>query len=186
VTSLGGVGITDMTGCIGTFIAAPGDQIDNLLVNGGFEFAGASNGVPAGWQLKNITGDKRACNKPTKTFSPYGNCAFQYKGAAGEAAMISQNVDLTGLTFAALEELRLYAMADGNKPGSKLKITLIASYGDQPPNKAAITFSGNAPALTAQSQILTLSSASVTKLSVKVKHTSTSGKFILDRVYLTR
>jgi hypothetical protein len=186
VTSLGGVGITDMTGCTGTFTAAPGDQIDNLLFNGGFEFAGASNAVPAGWTLKKITGDKRACSTPTKTISSYGKCAMQFKGGAGEAATITQSADLTGLTFTALEELRLYAMGDGSTATSKLKITLTASYSDQPANKAAITFSGNASALTAQSQILTLSSANVTKLSVKIVHTSPSGKFLLDRVYLTR
>lgn len=186
VTSLGGVGISDMTGCTGTFTAAAGDQIDNLLINGGFEFAGTSGAAPAGWTLKKITGDKRACNKPAKTITPYGRCAMEFKGGAGEAATISQNADLTGLTFNALDELRLYAMGRGTKSNSKLKIVLKASYSDQPTNKAAITFSGNAPALTPQSQILILSSANVTKLSVKINHISPSGKFTLDRVYLTR
>jgi len=186
-TSLGGVSITDMTGCDdGTLIPAAGDQLGNLLVNGGFEFAGATAGKPSGWTLKTITGDKRACNTAIKTLTPYGKCLMQFTGSATEKATLSQIVDLTGLTFVAAEELRLYAMGDGSSSASKLKITVTATYSDQPANKAILNFTGNQTGLTGQSQILTLTSAAVTKITVQIQHTSKSGKFLLDRVYLTR
>jgi hypothetical protein len=185
-TSLGGIGITDMSDCFGTFIPAVGDQIDNLLVNGGFEGAGTSAAKPAGWTLKNITGDKRSCNTTTKTFTAFGKCGMIFKGGLSENATLTQNVDLTGLTFASNDELRLYAMGDGSSAKSKLKLTVTAIYGDQPKNKAVIMFSGNHPALTAQSQILTLTSGNLTKLTVQIQHTGTAGNFALDRVYLTR
>lgn len=185
-TSLGGVGISDMNGCDGTFIPAASDQIDNLLVNGGFEVAGTAAGKPAGWTLKTITGDKRACNTTIKTLTPYGKCVMSFKGGSGENANISQNVDLTGLTFSTGEELRLYAMADGSSGASKLKLTVTAFYTDQPKNKTILSFNGNHPALTAQSQILTLTSGNVSKITVQIQHTSTGGTILLDRVYLTR
>lgn len=185
-TSLGGVSITDISGANGTFVPHPTDQIDNLLANGGFEGVGPSESKPDGWTLTNLAGDKRTCNTATKTVSPYGRCAFSFSGGPGEAAQISQNADLTGLTFSASEVLTLYAMADGSTATSKVKLTLKASYSDQPSNKTSITFTGNHPALTSQTQILTLTSANVTKLNLKIVHTSPSGKLTLDRVFLTR
>jgi hypothetical protein len=185
--SLGGVAISDMSGCTGTFTPAAGDLLGNLLNNGGFEYAGANAASPLDWTLKNISGDKRACNKVgKKPVTPYGSCAMQFAGGAGESAKLIQNADLTGLVFSPGDELRLYAMGDGAATTSKLKITLKASYTDQPTNKTAITFTGNPSALLAQSQILTLLSGNVSKLNVQIAHSSPSGKFILDRVYLTR
>lgn len=189
VTSLGGVSITDMSGCIGTFIRAPGDLIGNLLVNGGFETAGATKKQAAGWTLKQGSGDARACNKPNKpnkAVTTYGQCAFQFKGGPGETATLVQNVNLTGLTFTANEILTIYAMGDGSSAASKLKVIVKAAYSDQPKTKSAFNINGNHPKLTSQSQILQLASANVTKLTVQIKHTSTSGKYILDRVFLVR
>ncbi len=185
-TSLGGVSITDTSGASGTFIPHSGDLIDNLLANGGFEGVGISESKPDGWTLTNMSGDKRTCNSLSKTVTPYGRCAMVFKGGAGEVAQISQNADLTGLTFSASEILTLYAMADGSNATSKVKLTLKASYSDQPSNKTSITFTGDHPALTGQSQILTLTSANVTKLKLTILHSSPSGKLTLDRVFLTR
>jgi hypothetical protein len=186
VTSGGGVGITNMSGCDGTFVPAAGDQIGNLLRNGGFEFAGAAAIVPANWTRKNLVGDRRICNTTAKTFTPFGKCVLQFTGSTGENAILTQSIDLTSLVFSAGQELRIWAMGDGSKPTSKLAVTLTAQYTDQPANKATVIFSGNHTGLTLQSQILTLASANVSKLTVQLRHTSPSGKFLLDRVYVTR
>lgn len=184
--SLGGVFITDMTGCTGDFTPADGDLIDNLVNNGGFEFEGATPALPAGWNFTNVTGDRRSCNSPTVTFTPYGNCLMRFKGGAGESATLTQNIDLTGLTFTSGEELRLTAFGDGANGNSFLRIRIIARYSDQPRNQSTVVFSGNQTGLTRASQVITLSSANVTRLTVQVTHLSPGAKFFLDRVYLTR
>lgn len=184
--SLGGVFITDTSGCTGNFTPADGDLIDNLVNNGGFEFQAATPALPAGWNVANLTGDRRSCNYLTVTFTPYGNCLMRFKGGAGESATLTQNIDLTGLTFSADEELRLTAFGDGANANSFLRIRIIARYSDQPRNQSTVVFSGNQTGLTRASQVITLSSANVTRLTVQITHLSPGAKFFLDRVYLTR
>lgn len=53
-----------------------------MIVNGGFEVAGASNGEAANWDSRDLlNGDKRRCDKPDKGkfFSYDGECAFRFK-----------------------------------------------------------------------------------------------------------
>lgn len=184
--SLGGVFITDMSGCAGNFTPASGDLTNNLLVNGGFEFAGATAKIPANWTSSKLTGDNRVCNSVTTTLTPYGNCLMQFKGGTGEAATLKQDIDLTDLTFTVGEELRLTAFGDGANAKSRLRIKVIATYNDQPKNQSAILFTGNHAGLTRATQLITLSSGNLSKLTVQITHLSTGGKFLLDRVYLTR
>ncbi|MCU0464328.1 MAG: hypothetical protein MUF38_07135, partial [Anaerolineae bacterium] len=168
--SLGGVFITNMSGCTASFTPAEGDLIGNLVHNGGFESEGATPALPSGWNFTNVTGDRRSCNSPTVTFTPYGNCLMRFKGGAGESATLTQNIDLTGLTFAADEELRLTAFGDGANGNSFLRIRIIARYSDAPKNQSTVVFSGNQTGLTRASQVITLSSANVTRLTVQVTH----------------
>lgn len=184
--SLGGVFITDTSGCTGSFTPAEGDLIDNLVANGGFEFQGTAPNLPAGWNVAKLTGDRRFCNSPTVTLTPYGNCLMRFKGSAGEAATLTQNINLTGLTFTAGEELRLTAFGDGANANSRLRIQVIVRYADQPNNQVSLLFTGNHTGLTRASQVITLSSASVTGITVRITHLSPGGRFLLDRVYLTR
>jgi hypothetical protein len=184
--SLGGVFITDMSGCTGNFTPAESDLLGNLVANGGFEFQGTAPNRPAGWNVAKLTDDRRFCNSPTVTLTPYGNCLMRFRGSAGESATLTQQIDLTGLTFSAGEELRLTAFGDGANAKSRLRIRVIVRYADQPNNQVSLLFTGNHTGLTRASQVITLSSASVTRITVQITHLSPGGRFLLDRVYLTR
>jgi hypothetical protein len=184
--SLGGVFITDMSDCTGSFTPADGDLLDNLVANGGFEFERATPALPAGWSVANRTGDRRACNSPNFTLTPYGNCLMRFRGGMDEAATLTQQVDLTGLTFTAGDELLLTAFGDGDNANSRLQVRAIVRYADQPGNEALLDFTGNHAGLTRASQAITLSSAKVTGITVRITHLSPGGRFLLDRVYLTR
>lgn len=184
--SLGGVFITDTSDCTGNFTPAEGDLLGNLVANGGFEFQGTAPNLPAGWNVAKLTGDRRFCNSLTVTLTPYGNCLMRFSGSAGEAATLTQNIDLTGLTFTAGEELRLTAFGDGANANSRLRIRVTVRYADQPNNQVSLLFTGNHTGLTRASQVITLSSASVTHITVRLTHLSPGGRFLLDRVYLTQ
>lgn len=184
--SLGEVFITDTSGCTGNFTPAESDLLGNLVANGGFEFQGTAPKFPAGWNVAKLTGDRRFCNSLTVTLTPYGNCLMRFSGSAGEAATLTQNIDLTGLTFTAGEELRLTAFGDGANANSRLRIRVTVRYADQPNNQVSLLFTGNHTGLTRASQVITLSSASVTSITVRITHLSPGGRFLLERVYLTR
>lgn len=185
-SSLGGVFITDMSGCTGSFTPAAGDLLDNLAANGGFEFERGSPARPAGWNVAKLTGDRRACNSPTATLTPFGNCLMRFRGRTGEAATLTQSIDLTGLSFTAGEQLLLTAFGDGDNANSLLRIQVTARYTDQPSDQVSLDFAGNPTGLTRASQAITLSSANVTDITVRATHLSPAGRFLLDRVYLTR
>jgi hypothetical protein len=185
-SSLGGVFITDMSGCTGSFTPAEGDLLDNLVANGGFESGRATPAFPAAWNFAKLSGDRRACNSPTVTLTPYGNCLLRFRGGTGEAATLTQQIDLTGLSFTAGEKLRLTAFGDGQNDSSDLRIRVLVSYADQPSEQASLGFTGNHAGLTRASQDITLASANVTGISVQITHLSPDGRFLLDRVYLTR
>lgn len=184
--SLGGVFITDMSGCTGPFTPAEGDLLDNLVANGGFEFGRSTPALPAGWNVARLTGDRRACNSPTSTLTPYGNCLMRFRGGTGEAATLTQQIDLTGLAFTAGEKLRLTAFGDGHNDNSELRIRATVSYADRPADQVSLAFTGNHAGLTRASQVISLASGSVTGITVQITHLSPAGRFLLDRVYLTR
>jgi predicted outer membrane repeat protein len=155
----------------------PTDVYENLLTNGGFEQAGATNKIPAGWAVK-APGAVRACNKTGKSAS--GVCALKLTSTG----RIQQSVDLTGLTFGATDVLKLFAEGLG-KAGSKASVKVIVTYGDGTPKDTdKITFNG-AGASTGYDtadNLLPLNSGDVSKIVVKIANIS--GTVYLDRVYL--
>ncbi|MBK9125527.1 MAG: hypothetical protein IPM16_20710 [Chloroflexi bacterium] len=182
--SLGGNAISDTSGC--NYVAHPTDRIDNLLDNGGFEFAAGDPAVPDAWTPVNLTGDKRKCNTSAKTFTDYGRCALVFKGGPGESAQFTQDVDLLTHTFSAGEVLELYAMGWGGPAGSVV-VQAKATYADPllAATKAKLVLQGSAVAVE-DVNALALTDGDLTQLTVKVKHKSPSGKMMVDRVYLTR
>lgn len=74
----------------------------NFLVNGSFEQYNAQTFLPGGWNVQRVVNDRIRCNglRPNgqpRLFSHSGACAFQFVGAAGRNALLSQDVDTEGL-----------------------------------------------------------------------------------------
>lgn len=95
---------------------------DEKLMNGGFE-----NGA-AGWTVKNKTGDKVKCG--TATRPPQGNgsnCAFVFKGGAGEKASLSQTFTVRFELGNAMR-LRLATRTTGAAGKLIAKVRIVGDY----------------------------------------------------------
>ncbi len=155
-----------------------------LLTDGGFE----SNA--AGWNIKNPTGDKVKCNKPekSKVFAHTGNCAFMFKGSAGENAKIQQTIT-SGVNAGDSLAFSGYVNARG-AVSSKVKI--VVKYADGVTPKSKITVNINAvtggvyiPLNSFQPMLTTTVTAPIDKIKVVVKNNSTKGKVFYDALSLT-
>jgi hypothetical protein len=179
-TLVGGAPEADGEGGV-TIYSDPALQPVELLVDGGFEVSAA------GWEIKNATGDKVKCNKPTKTVAYAGNCAWRFKSAAGENAKIQQ-IMTSGVASGDTLELNGYVSATG-AVDSKVKV--VVKYVDTTLPKSKITvevvsqtagyvgLSGFQPVLSAD--VI----APIDKIKVMVKNSGASGKVFYDSLSLT-
>jgi hypothetical protein len=158
-----------------------------LLENGGFE---AQDLTP--WTIKNATGDKLKCNKdkdgngiPDKIVAHTGDCAFMFKGFAGENSKLSQTVDLTGLPFASGDTLQLNVFVKGSSAATTARIKLRVKYTDETPtgklNVDILQTADYAPL----SGSLDVESAAVGKIKFQIDHKGASGKVYIDDAALT-
>jgi hypothetical protein len=95
---------------------------DEKLMNGGFE-----NGA-AGWTVRNLSGDKAKCG--TASLPPQGNgsnCAFVFKGGAGEKASLSQTFSVRFESGNSLR-LRLTTRTTGAAGKLKAKVRIEGDY----------------------------------------------------------
>ena len=152
-----------------------------LLTDGGFE----NNAT--GWTVKNATGDKVKCNKPTKTFAYSGNCAWRFKGGPGENAKIQQIIT-SGVTSGDVLKLGGYVNAGGAVSG-KLKLVVTYADGVTPKGKLTINLtsptSGYVPLSSLQPALTVNVAAPVEKIKLMVTNSSTSGKVYYDALSLT-
>jgi hypothetical protein len=162
-----------------------------LLVNGGFEALDANNKPDiTPWVVKNGIGDKAKCNKDKdgdgtidKIVANTGNCAFRFKGGAGENSKLQQNVDLTGLTPAVGDALNFSAWVNaGDTPALKAKVRVKYSDGTEKGKINVDVVAGSAYVEITGST--TLASTAIDKISVAFKNKATSGKSLVDDVSL--
>jgi subtilisin-like proprotein convertase family protein len=163
----------------------PGGQTE-LVQNGGFEKINPATGKPdiSPWVVKNSTGDKVVCNKPGKPpFANSGNCAFRFKGNPGEASVLNQNLNLSGLSPQVGDVIDVLMFM--NVPVSSIgKIKMVVKYGDGTP---ASKLTG-APLLTegyiAYGGDITggLASSNVAKMKFAINNRSTAGKIYFDDI----
>jgi hypothetical protein len=171
----------------------------NLIVNGGFESQDAE-GKPVldPWTPKNVAGDKIKCNKDKdgdgtidKIVAFAGNCAFQFKGAAGENSKIQQSPAFAGLvnqgdtlTFSLYANTKLPAA--GKIAAVKIKyVEADAGAGGEGKDKIEIVL--NAPTANENYELFSGSlvvDGTINKLKVQVRNKNTSGKFFVDEVML--
>lgn len=154
---------------------------DSLIQNTGFEISDL-----AAWNVKNATGDKVKC-KPEKARS--GNCAFMFKGGAGENSSLQQTITPllgreTAAIFTAGDILNLSMFVNG-KGSTQGKVKLKVKYADGTP---ADKLTANLPTTGAYEPItdtLTLTGSNVSSIKLQIKHQSASGKTFIDDVILT-
>ncbi|MBK9125528.1 MAG: hypothetical protein IPM16_20715 [Chloroflexi bacterium] len=182
--SIGQTFITDLTDCL--YTAHPTDYAGNLIINGGFEVPGIDASSPYIWVGKNLTGDKRKCNKPTKAVTPWGNCALVFKGGPGEAAEFSQDVPIGSLVLTSLDGLKLYGQGFGALTASVV-LQIKVTYDDPniSPDKAKLTFDGKGNDVLTEEVVVALVDPDLESIKAKIKYKSLVGKMTIDRVYLS-
>jgi hypothetical protein len=164
---------------VGTYTFSFKTQHTELLRNGDFE-DNPSKKKLAPWVLANGTDDKLVCG----TLKIYGGqCAFKFTGSRRENSMLLQDVKLTGLAFAAGDELILSAFA--NSTGSvDLKLILTVEYSGSPDQKMQQRIVATSGYTEFTVPTLVLTGGNVTGITVKFKHKSTSGRTFIDDVSL--
>jgi hypothetical protein len=156
-----------------------GSAPTNLVSNGDFEEELTD------WTVKNAVGDKVKCNKEDKVFSNTGECAFRFKGGAGENSKIQQVLDITGATFVAGETLDLSAFVNGGASAvGTVKISV--TYGDSTLPTKLKTSLPTSGAYTELTGSVDIDSVAVTKVKLMFTNKSTSGKIYIDTVNVTQ
>lgn len=158
----------------------------NLLLNGGFE-TGAGGGAAEAWGRRGAgsENDKRKCN-PAKANN--GDCAYLYKGGAGEKSILKQKVSSSilgsyGITPEVGDIFRAKMYVQGNSANGK--ISLIIKYADgTPATKMPVSFSSSADYTEVIAEEA-IASAAVKNVTVKIVSKATSGKTFIDDVRLT-
>jgi predicted outer membrane repeat protein len=166
--------------------ATPDDT--SMVKNSSFEMRDG-NGKPMleGWTVKNATSDKLKCNKPDKQIANSGECAFQFKGGAGENASLVQNIDLNTVTLDAGAILDFSLFINANSPAVSGKVKLSVGYQDVTLAQDKVTINlRQTNGYEAFSGQLTLKDSPVTKVKLLVSHRSPSGKMYVDTINLSQ
>ncbi|MBC8171802.1 MAG: FG-GAP repeat protein [Anaerolineae bacterium] len=164
-----------------TATAIPGDE---LLTNGGFEIDTDTDKVPDGWSQKHPTKDKLKCNKPEKEVAHTGECAYMFKGGAGENSKLVQKPTLTGLTFMFGDTLDLSLFLNASNAATNGKIKVRVGYSDSTATGKItedLTQTGGYTEITGGYMI---ESGAVQKIKVQLEHKSAAGKLFIDDVTL--
>lgn len=153
-----------------------------ILANGGFEVDANGDKIADGWTVAGVTKDKRRCNKPTATFTPFGNCAFMFKGGAAENSTLTQIITDSGYGMGAGDTIRLLgkAQAAGLPVGVQVKLTVKYVNNAFPKDKATINVAPGDYLFSALPPIQLDIDGPVHKITVKVTNRATSGKVTFD------
>jgi hypothetical protein len=158
-----------------------------LLANGGFEVDANADKQPDGWTVGGITNDKRRCNKPAVTFTPFGSCAFLFKSSAAENSALKQVILDSGYGMGAGDTIRLMGKAEAtNLPTGSVKVALTVKYVNNafPKDKATINIPPGTYLFDAIPQNQLDIDGPVAKITVKIINRATSGKVLLDEFSL--
>lgn len=159
-------------------IPAGGGEATEVLVNGGFEDAGATSGEALNWTAKDLVKDKRKCNKDGKPpVAHSGTCAFQFTGTLGFNSNISQSVDPAGIN--AGDTLSLTAWIRGKNITAGGKVMAKVNFGDGSKTKIKFAISPGSYDYTQSIQAKSLTGIP-SSVKVVVAMTNGGGKFIID------
>lgn len=160
----------------------PETQVE-LLENGGFETLNVDEKpVIAPWVVKFGTSEKAKCNKQDKVIAHSGECAFMFKGAAGENSKLEQTIT-SDEDFAAGERLDFSAFVKGgNAPAVKVKVR-VKYTDDSETGKINLNVTSGSDYVEITNDYALVSGA-VNKIKVQFGNKSTSGKVYIDDVSL--
>lgn len=138
------------------------------------------------WTVVNKTGDKVVCNTATKTFSRSGNCAFRFKGGAGENSRLIQEFGILrrvpAVGYRAPPAFAVYLGGYVKAPSSvrgTMKLTLTLTDGLKV--KAKVALSGNGKYKWIQTPFRTYpSEQGIIAILIGLVHKSKSGKTYFD------
>lgn len=164
-------------------------NIDDISLYKGESIAIPDPGFEVGsdwWTVVNKTADKVACNTATKTISHSGDCAFRFKGSAGENSQLKLSYGLlrsipdignrAAPTYAVY--LGAYVKAPASVRGT-MKLTLTLT--DNSKIKAKVALSGNGNYKWIQTPYTTyVGTQGIIAILIGVVHRSQSGKIYLD------
>jgi hypothetical protein len=146
--------------------------------------------LPDGWTGKNLTKDKRKCNKydpVEKIFAYEGECAFMFKGGgdgvSAENASLEQVLTGDGITVGDTLVLKAQVRGSGVGNGTKLMAKLTYTGGDKLKIKLNVP-EGDTPAYL---QIVSAGSTvtdSINQIKFSARNKSAGGKWFLDDVSL--
>lgn len=173
--------ITDCNG--GTMSGFPiAGEVNNLVMNTGFERAGTDEKLPAHWTVKGSK-TRRICNTPLVITSYSGDCAYQFKAAAVKTS-IQQVAALEPIAMSGDRlDLKTWVKAQELTAGSQVK--MVVKYPTLPKQKVIIDIppgSYGYTLLSAPSVIVTEEPTRV-KVSVQAKG---QGTFVIDNVLAQR
>ncbi|MBK9122987.1 MAG: hypothetical protein IPM16_07660 [Chloroflexi bacterium] len=158
-----------------------------MLVNGGFEEKDPVTGAAIGWTVENSTGDTVKCNKPGKTFTNFGECAFRFKGGVGESSKLVQLVydSLWNMTTGDVIQLEGILNAAALTEGD-IVVQLKVAYvdGGLPKDKAKYKPPTGVYVDQAMAPLSIVIDGAVAEITVQIKHKADSGKIYLDELEL--
>lgn len=165
-----------------------------IVINGGFENPKPDKPkVPESWSGKNLSKDKRACNKGDKIVAHTGSCAFKFKGDSVTNSRLEQVISPTVLdTFGAGDSFSFTLWAKTNKTTTKAKLIVNLKYdntslGDKGQGKAVIKLEkgtvGTYTQYTAPTLVL---EGTVKSGKVKLSYKGLKGTIFIDDLSLLR
>ncbi|MBC8098179.1 MAG: hypothetical protein H7Y11_01940 [Armatimonadetes bacterium] len=171
-----------------TLTETPATVGDELLINGGFEAKGTDSKPDlTPWAVVNGSNDKIKCNKPEKPIiANTGDCAFQFKGGAGENSKLAQTVDITGMTFAIGETVEISMAMWAEDAASAGKLKLRVKYADGTDTGKLTVDVVVAAGYQTMTGNLAIGSIAVSKIKFSINSTSSSGKLYADDLSLLR
>lgn len=103
----------------------------DFLANSGFEISGPKKKYAESWKAKNLTGDKRVCNKPEKFPIFEGGCIFVFKGKDGENSSLTQKIKPTALGPGEQLAFSLFLHATNLTPGMTAQVKVAYTDGSK-------------------------------------------------------
>lgn len=148
----------------------------SLLTNGGME---QGNQMPAGWNVNNATQDRRRCNNANNTFTPFGNCAFVFRGGPGEQTVLVQRSKISALGTL---EFGGYFQVRQNQPNAILRV--VVNYTDGTPASREVVRLYRSAEMTWVSGAVQVVSPNVRNVVMAVVHRSGQGRVVADELTL--
>jgi CSLREA domain-containing protein len=161
-------------------IGAYEGSVRNIVVNGGFETADpANNKLPANWNLKNGTNDRRVCNKPDKQVAFEGECVFYLKGKPGEKSVISQKIDGISIATGTGISTKFYLQGENFTPSANFGAVIKYTDPSIPSTKFVFEIPSSGYGYLQYSGIV---AGSVKTIKMRGMYSGASGRLLIDAV----